>query len=417
MSPNPVPREFKDVSGAPNLGAAFVGFAPPTSNTTYAPNQYFDVCLPHSSRGVVRLVGFLIRKTLGWCDAEGRPQAEQHVVSYEEFRRAGISRDMIRSAIDEAIAAHFITCVGKPRPNKAGQRAESGLYELKWDERPEYVKDPKRFQGFFAGEGNRSYVPNQWFDLVVPRESLAVLKVVGSVIRFSIGFQNKWGHRRRNVAISYQHIQNYSRLKDRSTLSQAIEHARNANYIERVEEGFFDPNAGRLSRAAVYTVKWLHPAVDESNGRKTRPVETGFPERSENQTGNGQKSRPAERSENQTDIEIKQTNKTFKQQPDFAAAFSKLRGEGFDANAAQAIASAHPMEHIERQIQWLPGRKVKSNRLGMLRAAIEQDWADPDTRSRRQLGRPNLKRPSGTSFAEALSRARRQLDPSNTSTS
>ena len=36
--------------------AAFTGFALPTSNTTYVPNQYFDVCLPHYSRGVVRLV-------------------------------------------------------------------------------------------------------------------------------------------------------------------------------------------------------------------------------------------------------------------------------------------------------------------------------------------------------------------------
>lgn len=323
---------------------------------------------------------------------------------------------MIRSAIDEAIAAHFITCIGKPRPNKAGERAASGLYELKWDERHEYVKDPRRFRGFFAGEGNRTYIPNQFFDRVVPQESLAVLKVVGSIVRFSIGFQNKWGHRRRNVAVSYQHIQNYSRLKDRSTLSQAIESARNANYIERVEEGFFDPDAGRLSRAAVYAVKWLQPAADESNGRKTRPVETGITERSENQTGNGQKSRPAERSENQTDIEIKQTNKTLKQQETVAAAFSKLRGEGFDTQAARAIASAHTLEGIERQIQWLPSRRVKSNRLGMLRTAIEQDWPEPATGGRRQLGAPNLSRPSGTSFTEALAQARRQLDPSNTST-
>src|SRR3954462_13748406 len=83
----------------------------------------------------------------------------------------------------------------------------------------EYVKAPKQFRGFFAGEGNRTYIPNQFFDVLVPRESLALLKVVGSVIRFSIGFQNKWGHRRRNVALSYQHIQNYSKLHDRKTLS------------------------------------------------------------------------------------------------------------------------------------------------------------------------------------------------------
>src|SRR5882724_7074375 len=94
---NPGPVGF---SGGPV--APFAGFALPTSNTTYTPNQFFDVCLPHYSRGVVRLVGFMLRKTLGWCDAEGRPQAEQHAVSYSDLENAGISRDMIRLAIDEA---------------------------------------------------------------------------------------------------------------------------------------------------------------------------------------------------------------------------------------------------------------------------------------------------------------------------
>lgn len=55
----------------------FSGFAAPTSNTTFTPNQFFDVCVPNYSRGVVRLVGFLIRQALGWCDADGNPQHER----------------------------------------------------------------------------------------------------------------------------------------------------------------------------------------------------------------------------------------------------------------------------------------------------------------------------------------------------
>jgi len=389
--------------------ATFAGFALPTSNTTYTPNQFFDVCLPHSSRGVVRLVGYLIRKTLGWCDAEGRPQTERHAVSYEDLERAGISRDMIRLAIDQAVEAHFITCVRRPRANKAGQPAVAGLYELKWDERGEYIKDPKRFRGFFAGEGNRTYIPNQFFDLLVPNESLAVLKTVGSVIRFSIGYQNKWGHRRRNVALSYQHIQNYSRLRDRKTLSGAIKYALDRHFIERVEEGSFDPDGGKLSKAAVYALKWLNQAAESTNGQKTLPAETELENRSEIPTGNGQKSLPAQRSENPTGIEIKQTNKTSKQHADVAVAFSKLRGEGFDAKAAQAIANKHPLERIERQIRWLDGRKVKSNRLGMLRAAIEQDWPEPAMAPRRRLSAPNPDRPSGAGFTGALEKARQKL--------
>src|SRR5438105_3447905 len=86
-----------------NKTTAFAGFALPTSNTTYTPNQFFDVCLPHYPRGVVRLVGYMIRKTLGWCDAEGKPQAERFAVTYSELeQKAGISRDMIRGALKQA---------------------------------------------------------------------------------------------------------------------------------------------------------------------------------------------------------------------------------------------------------------------------------------------------------------------------
>ena len=49
--------------------------------------------------------------------------------------------------------------------------------------RPQLVddKDPTKFRGFFAGEGNRTYIPNQFFDVVIPNETLAVTKVVGSI--------------------------------------------------------------------------------------------------------------------------------------------------------------------------------------------------------------------------------------------
>src|SRR5436853_7912170 len=87
----------------------FRGFAAPTSNTTYTPNQFFDVCIPNYSRGCVRLVAYMIRKTLGWCDANGHPQEEQIHTSYQDLvTHAGISRPMIRTALDEAVAGGFI---------------------------------------------------------------------------------------------------------------------------------------------------------------------------------------------------------------------------------------------------------------------------------------------------------------------
>ena len=389
-----------------------MGFNPPTSNTVYTPNQFFDACLPYSSRGVVRMVALLIRKTLGWCDEDGNPQAERHALSWNDFEAAGVSRDMIRGAIEEAIAGHFIRCVRQPQTKKTGSPSVSGLYELKWDERPAYLKNPKEFRGFFAGEGNRTYIPNQFFDHVVPNEPLAVVKVVGSVIRFSIGFQNKWGHRRRNASLSYQHIQNFSHIADRKTLSASIRHAIKSNYIERVEEGFFDPDAGKLSKAAVYAVKWLDEGARPVIGQKTLPGQIRVNSWSENPTGIGQKTLPEERSENPTDIKIKQRNNISKQQA--AVSFEKLRAEGFGAKAADLLAAAYPGERIDRQIRWLDGRRVKSNRLGMLRSAIEQDWPAPTTAVRKSQDSPERKH--GQNFDSALTQIERRLfgDPRKT---
>lgn len=391
--PRHAPRPTQLETAGREKTPVFNGFALPTSNTTYTPNQFFDVCLPRCSRGTVRVVSYVLRKTLGWCDAEGKPQRERFTISYAELEtEAGVSRDMIRLALKEAEESHFIRCLRKPGAKKAGLPSVSGLYELRWDDRPEYVKDPARFRGFFAGDGNRTYIPNQFFDHVVRHESLAVVKVVGSVIRFSIGFQNKWGHRRQHVALSYQHIQNYSRMRDRKTLSQAVKHALERNYIQRVEEGFFDPDGGKLSKAAVYALRWLKQATSPAIGRKSPPAETEGEYRSENPTGIGWKTPPVDRSENPTDIEITERNNNSKG-AEAAVSFEQLRKEGFDESAARAIASRYPFERVLRQIDWIDGRRVRRNRLGLLRRAIEEDWARPQQGRANgpepELGRPN----------------------------
>jgi hypothetical protein len=364
-----------------------VGFALPTSNTTYTPNQFFDVCLPNGSRGCVRLVALLIRKTLGWCDAHGRPQAEQFALSYADFEAAGISRSMVKPAVAEALKGRFIRCVLPPRSKGRGDAGLTALFELNWDERGQYQKDPKAFRGFFAGEGNRTYIPNQFFDRVVASESLAVVKAVGAVARFSIGFANKWGHRRTLARVSFTDIQRYTHIADRKTVSGAIRLSLAGNYLIRVEEGYFDPNGGRNSRTATYALRWLQSAADRTIGMKTPP---------------------GDRFESPTGIQIKETNNTSKQLADAADIFEKLKAEGFDDSATQAIASRYPAERIERQIRWIAHRNVRRNRLGMLRTAIEQDWGAPD--KSRKLGQPNsadesADRESGVSFADALEKA------------
>ncbi|MDZ4779647.1 MAG: hypothetical protein SGJ19_05295 [Planctomycetia bacterium] len=398
---------------------AFSGFAAPTSNTTYTPNQFFDVCLPHRSRGCVRIVAYLIRRTLGWSDSHGMPLVERHAISYSEFiDKAGVSRGAIKTALTEAIAFGFVQCVEAPAAKSSTSSGTSGRYELNWDEGANYLKNPKAFGGFFAGEGNRTYVPNQFFDDLVPTEALSVLKVVGSILRFSIGFQIRWGHRRQQIDLSYEDIRRYSHLADVHSLMNAINRSIENNYIVRLEAGVFDPNAGRGSKPAVYALKWLNQAVEPMIGTKTPTVNSQVDDRNKNPSGIGTKTTTDDRYKNPSDIEITRINNNKKQQaaivsPEAAAGFELLRAEGFDERAAEAIASRFTVQRIVRQIDWLSRRNIKSNRLGLLRTAIEQDWPAPSAKS----GQPDLRGEHSTGnrvptgdFSSALRAVRSRFD-------
>lgn len=376
----------------PKESEEFFGFAQPESNTTYTPNQFFDVCLPHYSRGVVRLVGYIIYQTFAWSDRNGRPISEKHQVTYQQLiGKAGISRGALAEAISEAVNGNFIT-IKRGRPDKAGKQGESTLFELKWSADPEYVKNPRQFKGFFEGIGNRTYIPNQFFTRILPNEPLVIIKVVGSVIRFSIGFQVKRGFRRQEVSLSYREIQHYANIKSPHDLSKALRHAVETNYIHCVEQGYFDPNAGKKSRAAVYSLKWAQDKrayrdSDSSSykvtGSKSVAGEKG--NRFKIRSGTGSKKIAGNRFKIRSDIEIKQINKTFKQQQDAVAeisledkkSFGRLREAGFDSKTASLLASVRSLEHIEQQIAWLPKRHPTKNPLGFLRKAIEEDWPEP----------------------------------------
>ncbi len=90
----------------------FAGFPDFRSNVTFVPIQFFTVVIPHNSRGTVRIVGYVLRKVLGWVDEDGSPKQEQLRFTHAELvKAAGVSRNLVGKALEEAVACHCLRCV------------------------------------------------------------------------------------------------------------------------------------------------------------------------------------------------------------------------------------------------------------------------------------------------------------------
>ena len=394
----------------------FPGFPDFRANVTFTPLQFFTVVLPHRSRGCVRLVGYALRKVLGWVDAHGNPTRERLRLSYRELvQAAGVSRDAIAQAIREALEAHCLRRTQHPRPDRPGQRARSGAYELCWDEAGAYTDSPEDFRGFYYPEAAllpvteggqvvrrpkaaRKNIPNAFFDYLLPRERLSVIRVVGALLFYSIEW-GPGGERKRPVKRSITELCRLTRMS-RQHVHAAVAEAQARGYIVAVDKGCFDPASGQASRAATYAIRWSHhpgvvpPATTELTPRLPTlappnrsekvnggPVGKGERKRSEKVNGN--------RSEKVNGISIKKELKTSKTTAAAAevisdapiaaaAAVALLVQVGFDTPTADRLARGHSPDVIQRQIDWLPLRRPSRNRLGLLRRAIEEDWPKPE---------------------------------------
>ena len=251
---NPEPQNTTSSQTGKGSAVLFSGYPAPTSNTTYVPNQFLDVVLRRASRGAVRLVGYMLRRILGWSNPDGSPQETQVRFSYTDLTQgANISNGAIREAIDEALKARYIVCIEQGKCNASGVLGKSATYELNWDESDEYITEPERFRGFFAGNGNRTYIPNAFFDHTIRNEPLAVAKVVGAIVRHTIAFQDRYGFRRTQKALSFDDLLRITRLNSRSTLNDAIKIALSHCHILRLETGTFG-NGG--VHKSTYSLRW-----------------------------------------------------------------------------------------------------------------------------------------------------------------
>lgn len=369
------------------FAAPFAGFEPLNASFLYCPNQFFDVCLRHSSRGVVRLIAYLLLRTIGWLDHNGNPVEQEIQVSYREFiSGAGVSRGAVREAITEAVRCGFIVCIQPGRANRSDEAAQSATFVLRWDTSGRYAKGLEAFQGFYAGEGHRTPIPKSYFERVVRQESLAVSKVVGAVLRHTVGYQNQFGGRRSQAPLSYSYMQTFAAMHDRSTLAAAVHRAMAVGYIQCVERGKFDPRQSRR-KAASYAVRWLDAAHAQFKNPTSSETTVQKPDQPQfkNPTSDDPKARPVEQSRNPTE-ETAQSKESFKQQTEggnSAVAVVNEKGlallcaAGFDRKIATSLSRSVSFEQIEQQIGWLARRNPQRNRLGMLRRAIEENWPKP----------------------------------------
>ena len=250
--------------------------------------------------------------------------------------------------------------------------AEHASYALQWDESGAYRDTPETFQGFYTGEGHRTPIPNAFFRHVIPHDTLTVTKVVGTVLRHTVGYQSQFGGRRSQAPLSYRFIQEFAHIPDPKTLREALTSAVASRYIVCVEEGSFHPQRDRR-RPATYAVNWHRSATLKESGSKNPAAndQSNNPSSSGTEYPAGKQSKiPSKEKTHSKDIQ--------KQQPAAAVSLKLLRTAGFDEPTAQRLSGVATTEQIQQQIDWLPRRSITQNRLGMLRRAIEENWSEPE---------------------------------------
>lgn len=422
--PKPTPQHDRPLTAGPPAGGgdAFVGFDRLDANFVMTPNQFLDLCLPHCSRSGARLIGFMIRQILGFRGKDGHLLREQITVSYQELiRHANVSKGSLPKAIGEAERLRFIERIQMGQKSTLGCPAVSALFALRWDQREDgtYAYDLDDFEGFFNGIGRTTPLPNQFFDELLPHESGAVVKVVGCILRHTIGFQDRYGGRRTSTALSYDRIREASGLGGYRHVAAALRHALARGYIRRIRRGTFDANGGRGSKAAVYAVRWFGDPLDQlpddgaddqhATPDHTRliPVKRATPgttpkreagdrvkkgsgaspqkgKRTQVKKGSGTGSereavdhpkKGSNRKKDQRHLEIQQPAGAVGTSSE--RAIKALVGSGLDDRTAGKLVEAAGEPEVLQQIAWLDRRRPTRNPAGMLRRAIEERWPEP----------------------------------------
>lgn len=105
----------------------FAGFAPLTGNFTLTPNQFFDQIL-YEEDCVVKVVGLLIRETLGWEDPRTKARRVEASLPMSAFAQRGLSRNSVRKGLDLALQRGYIVKTAEETSRT------SARYALRWED-------------------------------------------------------------------------------------------------------------------------------------------------------------------------------------------------------------------------------------------------------------------------------------------
>ena len=121
----------------------FAGFAPLTGNFTLTPNQFFDQIL-YEEDCVVKVVGMLVRETLGWEDPRTKARRVEASLPMSAFTQRGLSRNSVRKGLDLALQRGYIVKTAEETSRT------SARYALRWEDQEGQAEAVRRER--LAGE-------------------------------------------------------------------------------------------------------------------------------------------------------------------------------------------------------------------------------------------------------------------------
>lgn len=241
------------------------------------------------------------------------------------------------------------------------------------------------FPGFDIPQQNWFKMPNNWTDITAEMSSIAELKVVEYVLRHSWGYQ-EYGVKR---AITIDEFQHGRKCKDGSRMDKGTGLSKQSvitGVKTAVKRGLLEEEVDDRDKARVKKYYLLRMRRDQESGGGVKKLDAdvkNFDTGVKDLDIGGQKS--GQRTEKET-LERKQQQASDRKNDttsghDSRGIAAALIEQGITKRVARQLVTQYSRQQIENNLDWFawkcktnPGA-IKTNPAGLLRRAIEQDYA------------------------------------------